>query len=476
MTEQADRVACARPDAGECVTMDTDRRRYHLEFGWLDAAQGVRAGVLVDVVAGRITAVGSGPPGPDIIHRPGLTLPGLANAHSHAFHRALRGATQDGPGRGASSRRGRSVAGPGSFWTWREAMYAVAARLTPDSYYRLARATYAEMALAGITCVGEFHYLHHGRDGRPYDDPNAMGRALIAAAHDAGIRITLLDTVYLTSTVDGQELAGPQRRFGDGSVAAWADRVAGLEPLPHARIGAAAHSVRAVPETALAALAALGPAVTGPVHAHLSEQPAENADCQAHYGCTPTELLHRTGLLGPHTTVVHATHLAVADIGRLGASGTAVCLCPTTERDLGDGIGPGRQLADAGSPLCLGSDSQSVIDLFEEARGVELHERLRTRARGHFRTADLLTAATVAGHTSLGWPDAGTISVGARADLVTVDLAGVRTAGVPPASAAVYAATAADVTHVLVDGRDVVVDGRHATIDVAAELRAAVVV
>jgi formiminoglutamate deiminase len=373
-------------------------------------------------------------------------LPGLANTHSHAFHRVLRG---------------RTHGGRGSFWTWREQMYEVAGRLDPDTYHALARAVYGEMVLAGITCVGEFHYLHHGPDGTPYADPNAMGHALIAAARDAGIRLTLLDTLYLTSGVDGRPLDGVQRRFGDGDAERWAARVADVRAGPHARVGAAAHSVRAVPADQLKTLAG------APVlHVHLSEQRAENDQCRAVYGCTPTELLRRHGLLGPGTTAVHATHLTGEDIAALG--GTGVCFCPTTERDLADGIGPARALADAGARISLGSDSHAVIDLLAEARALEMDERLATERRGHFTAADLLAAAT--GHACLGWDDAGRIAAGQRADLVAVALDTVRTAGARPEQA-VFAATAADVTDVVVDGRRVVTGGRHTGFDVPTALR-----
>jgi formiminoglutamate deiminase len=342
-------------------------------------------------------------------------------------------------------------------------MYAVAGTLDPDRYRALARAVYGEMALAGITCVGEFHYLHHGPDGVPYGDPNAMGHALIEAARQAGIRITLLDTLYLMSTVAGAPLEGVQRRFGDRDADAWRSRVDAIRPAPHAVTGAAVHSIRAVPATVLSGMAA-----GGPLHVHLSEQRAENDQCLAVYGCSPTELLHRHGVLGPQTTAVHATHLTDGDIKTLGGTGTGVCLCPTTERDLADGIGPARALADAGSPISLGSDSHAVIDLFEEARAVELDERLATQRRGWFSPAELLAAAT--NHVALGWQDAGALAAGHRADLVAVRLDSVRTAGVDPAQA-VFAATAADVTHVVADGRTVVADGRHTGFDVAATLR-----
>jgi formiminoglutamate deiminase len=436
------------------LTGPPGRTRFHAAHAWLGGDQPA-ADVLVEVDGGRFTAVTAGVTAvpPDATRLPGLVLPGLANAHSHAFHRALRG---------------RTHTGRGSFWTWREGMYDLAARLDPDSYHALARATYAEMALAGVTCVGEFHYLHHAPDGTPYADPNAMGGALIAAAAEAGIRITLLDTLYLTSTVDGDPLEGVQRRFGDGDVDRWHRRTAALGDRDHARMGSAVHSVRAVP---LGALARVEP--RGPLHVHLSEQRAENDACRARHGCSPTDLLDRAGLLGPDTTVVHATHLSGSDIALLGAGRTGVCLCPTTERDLADGLGPARALADAGSPLSVGSDSHAVIDLFEEARGVELHERLASERRGHFTADGLLRAVTAAGHAALGWPDAGRIAVGARADLVAVRLDSVRTAGVAPGGA-LFAATAADVTHVVVDGRLTVDGGRHAGIDVPAALGAAI--
>jgi formiminoglutamate deiminase len=443
--------------------------RWLAEYAWLPDQAGPTPDVLIEVADGRITGVtalaaGTGPAAGvevlgDAVRLPGLTLPGLANAHSHAFHRALRG---------------RTHGGRGDFWTWREQMYAVAARLDPDSYLALARAAYAEMALAGISCVGEFHYLHHAPDGRSYADPNAMSAALVEAAAQAGIRITLLDTCYLASTVDGQPLTGRQRRFGDGDALRWAERATAFTPDgTHARVGAAIHSVRAVPAEQLATVAAWADRRGAPLHVHLSEQPAENDACRAVHGCSPTRLLADHGALGPTTTAVHATHLTSRDLALLGESRTGACLCPTTERDLADGLGPARLLAEAGSSLSLGSDSHAVVDLFEEARAVELDERLRTRRRGHFAPAELLDAATAAGHAALGWTDAGRIAVGTRADLVTVRLDSARTAGVPPVGA-FFAATAADVTHVLTDGRVVVADGRHTTVDVPAELRASI--
>ncbi|MEU4426638.1 formimidoylglutamate deiminase [Actinoplanes sp. NPDC024001] len=425
--------------------------RYFAEQAWVGGR--VERDVLIEVTGDRFTAVTPGAR-PEGTRLRGLVLPGFANAHSHAFHRALRG---------------RTHAGRGSFWTWRELMYQVAGRLDPDSYRALARAVYGEMALAGITSVGEFHYLHHGPDGTRYADPNAMGHALIEAAREAGIRITLLDAVYLTAGVDGKPLEGVQERFGDGDYDGWWSRFEQLRGGDGVRIGAALHSVRAAPVDGMATFAQRTDGL--PVHVHLSEQPAENEACQAVHGCSPTELLDRLGVWQPMTTAVHATHLSAADTRMLDEQ--FVCFCPTTERDLADGIGPARALADAGAVLTLGSDSHAVIDPFEEARGLEMDERLATRQRGHFGAAELITAATTAGHASLGWPDAGEIAVGGRADLVAVSLDTARTAGTDPGGL-VFAATAADVTDVIVDGRHVVTEGRHRSMDVPAELRAAI--
>jgi cytosine/adenosine deaminase-related metal-dependent hydrolase len=490
------------------------QRTFWCESAWLGGEQAAAA-VAIRVDGDRITEVNVGvaaPPGAVVL--PGITLPGLANVHSHAFHRALRGRThRPHPG------------GRGSFWTWREAMYALAGRLDPDGYHLLARAAFAEMALAGVTAVGEFHYLHHAADGEPYRDPNAMGLALLSAAADAGIRITLLDTCYLHGGVDAP-VEGVQRRFSDGSADRWAERASMLVDTQTAqtqtaqtrtaqtrtaqtqtaqtrtaqtrtaqtrtaqtrtaqtrtaqtgtaRIGAAVHSVRAVDPPAIAAVAGWAAERGAPLHVHVSEQPAENEASLARYGGTPTEVLDRAGALGSRTTAVHGTHLTAADRALLAARGCSVCFCPTTERDLADGIGPAAALRSAGVPLCLGSDSNAVVDLFEEARAVELDERLASGIRGRFTGGQLLGAATEAGMRALGW-QAGRIEPGRLADLTTVRLDSVRLAGTRPEhaiDAVVFAATGADVTHTVVGGEIVVADGRHQRLgDVAAMLRTA---
>jgi formiminoglutamate deiminase len=455
-------------------------RAWHAELAWLPG-RGVCPDVLIEAAGDRFTAItpevaaGAVPAGlrPGLTRLPGLTLPGLANAHSHAFHRALRGtgAAADGD----------------TFWTWRERMYAVAERLDPENYFALARAVYAEMALAGITCVGEFHYLHHAAGGKRYSDPNEFGLRLIAAAAAAGVRITLLDACYLAGgfAPGGTPipLAGVQLRFGDGSAAAWAERVAGFScdslgmAAPYARLGAAIHSVRAVAPDQVPEIMAWSHAHGAPVHAHLSEQPLENAESRAAFGRTPAEVLYDAGALGPRTTLVHATHLTEWDVELLGGSLSTVCMCPVTEADLADGVGPAPALAAAGSPLALGSDGHSVIDLLEEARWMELAQRLVSRRRGHFSPTDLAAAATVHGHACLGWPEAGEIVPGAYADLVTLPLDSPRLAGggSDPLAAVFAAGTAADVRHVVASGVDVVRDGHHLLVDdVPGELAAAI--
>ncbi|GAB3559627.1 formiminoglutamate deiminase [Actinopolyspora lacussalsi] len=432
-----------------------ERMSYWCEWAWLQDGPG--RDVLIETDGARITGVTPAvEPPPDTPRLRGLTLPGAANVHSHAFHRALRG-------RGAEQR--------GTFWTWRDRMYRVAERLDPDTYYRLALGVYAEMVLAGFTAVGEFHYLHHAPGGQRYDDPNAMSAALVAAAREAGIRLTLLDTCYLSSGF-GPPPEGVQTRFSDDTADEWAQRVHGFDGSHDGVIlGAALHSVRAVPKAAMPVVREFARTRGVPLHVHLSEQRAENDACLAVHGRTPTQLLEEQGMLRTATTAVHATHPTAGDIARLGRSGAGVCLCPTTESDLADGTGPADELSVAGCPLSLGSDGHSVIDPFAEARAVESGMRLRSEVRGHFSPDELTMMATGTGHRALGWPDAGSIELGARADLVTLDLDSPRLAGVPP-RAAVTAATSGDVTDVVVDGRRVVREGVHQLVpDVAGTLR-----
>ncbi len=433
------------------------------EYAWL-GGDGVEAGVEIDVEGDRIAAVRTGGTrGPLTERLEGLVLPGLANAHSHSFQRALRGRTQ--------------VAGADSFWAWRDLMFELAATLDPDAIHALARAVFAEMAEAGITVVGEFHYLHHGPAGVPYLDPNETGQRVLEAAGEVGLRITLLDTCYLRGGI-GKAPDATQLRFADRDAAAWAERVDELTSVgPAVRVGAAVHSVRAVDPPSIEAVADWTTVRAAPLHAHVSEQPAENSACLAAYHRTPTTVLADAGALGPDFTAVHATHLSDADVDLLGRSGATVCLCPTTERDLADGVGPASRLARAGAALCLGSDSHAVIDPFEEARAVELDERLVTLRRGVHSGVDLLRAATEGGYRALGWELGGRIAPGALADLTVVSLGSSRLAGIPQDSlvdGVVHAAAPADVTDTMVGGSWIVREGRHRTIDVPAALRRAI--
>lgn len=316
-------------------------------------------------------------------------FPAFANGHSHAFHRALRG------------RRPRGT----DFWGWREGMYALAQVLDPQRYHRLARATFAEMRLAGFEAVGEFHYLHHAPGGVAYADPSAMAEAVIEAARDVGLHLTLLHTRYARSGFAGAAPDPAQQRFIDPDLEAWQARTAELAVRyaddPLVVIGTAIHSVRAVPASEFATIADTLP--DAPLHVHLSEQPAENADCLAATGRTPTQLLAEAGVWSPRATAVHATHLTSGDIAILGESGSHVCFCPSTEAELADGIGPSVALREAGARITLGSDSNTVIDGFAEARGLAMHERLASGRRDSWAAEQLWTAASADGFASLGF-------------------------------------------------------------------------
>jgi formiminoglutamate deiminase len=345
-------------------------------------------------------------------------------------------------------------------------MYEVARGLTPERYERIATAVFIEMAMAGITAVGEFHYVHHQTDGRPYESPNEMGHALIRAARTAGIRICLLDAGYFTAGFGNTELSPVQERFRDSSPEAWMSRARELadayEGSADVRVGLAPHSVRAVPPETLR-LVGTEVSADEPLHVHLSEQPAENLECEQATGMTPTALLGESGLLGSAATLVHATHLTSSDIEEIGLSHSRVCYCTTTERDLADGIGPSARLSSAGASMCVGSDSHAVVDLFEEARGIEMHQRLSTGRRGVHSASELVSAMTAGGASSLGL-DGGMLEEEAPADFVVVDLDSPRLAGFEMEhglETIVFAATNADVSDVFVGGRQIIRGGRH---------------
>ena len=399
-----------------------------------------------------------------------VRVPGMVNAHSHAFHRVLRGRTHE--------RSTESVShATDNFWTWREQMYAAASYLSPQAYQQLATAVFAEMVTAGWTAVGEFHYVHRGRataePGSALSEPLAMEEALIRAAHAAGIRMTLLDTCYLqgglSASGDVIPLSDVQARFSDGTAAGWLARRALLGELVSSlsfssslvTLGAAVHSVRAVPRAELERIGAeLEPGAI--LHAHVSEQPAENESCMAAYGMTPVELLASAGLLSPSFSAVHATHLTPHDIELLGSHQCTVVMCPTTEGDLADGIGPARELFDAGATIALGTDQHASIDPYLEMRQLEHGERLLTGQRGRFRPSELQAAAVGGGLKSLGLTDVAD-------DYVLVDRESVRTVG-SRVEQLPLSATAADVRQVVIDGRVVAENGEHASLGSVDEL------
>jgi len=379
-----------------------------------------------------------------------LLLPGLVDAHSHAFQRAFPGRVQW---------RGE---GEDTFWTWRQAMYATANRLSPEGVFAVSRLAFLELALGGVTRVGEFHYLHHAPDGTRYEEPDELARQVIAAALDVGIRITLLRVAYGRHS-PGKELQPDQQRFGDRSpedVLAAIDRLA-KDADPRVNVGLAPHSVRAVPPEWWPTLAQF----PGVVHAHVSEQPAENAQCLAENGCGPLELVNRSGALTSRFTVVHLTFPMEGDAERIRDAGAAIAVCPTTEMDLGDGFLP---LSLREARLCLGSDSHASAHLLGEARCLEWHARALAGRRNvmsppgerHGLAERLLRAASLEGDRSLGGAGRG-IAEGAPADLVAMDLDRPAAAGVPPLEAAVFNSSPDWVSHSWVAGKPVIVEGRH---------------
>ncbi|QSZ50535.1 formimidoylglutamate deiminase [Arthrobacter sp. D5-1] len=413
----------------------------------------VATGVRVETSNGRISAIHTGvEPLPGDTTLAGVAFPAAANAHSHAFHRILRGRTHDGHG---------------DFWVWREQMYRSASELTPEKYQKLATAVFAEMVVSGFSSVAEFHYVHHQPGGTPYAEPHAMELALARAAASAGIRLTLLDTLYLTGGI-GTPLSPDQARFGDADAQAWLDRLASLRtamaeefPPEVVGVGAALHSVRAVPEETLRIVAKHLPRDI-PLHIHLSEQPAENDACMAAYGTTPTGLLERHGLLSSRLSAVHSTHLTQEDIALLGGASTTVVMCPSTEADLADGIGPARELCDAGATIALGTDQHAVIDPWIEMRTLEHGERLGSGQRGRFSPGELLGAATEGATRSMATPVAPqALQVGGVCDIMIINPASTRTAGSRPMQLA-FSATASDVTQVVIGGELIASTGVHA--------------
>ena len=333
-------------------------------------------------------------------------LPGFVNVHSHVFQRALRGHTH------------RPLSHHDTFWTWRNAMYAEAQLLNPERLYTSAVQTYREMLARGYTTVGEFHYVHHQPDGQPYAAPNAMAEAVLQAGHDAGIRVVLLMTAYAQAGFN-QPPQEDQLRFCDATVEHYLARVEALRTTG-VPIGVAPHSVRAVPEDWFRAIADYSVKHHLPLHVHADEQVAEIEQCRVAYGCTPIELLDRFGALHAHTTVVHATHANDTEIQLLAQRGSTVCVCPTTEGDLGDGIAPYAELLSAHIPLTIGSDSNTRLDPIEELRWAEYTARMRYQRR-RVLVADELASP---GPLLLGYGSrCGAASLGLQTGVIAPDMA-----------------------------------------------------
>jgi formimidoylglutamate deiminase len=349
----------------------------------------------------------------------------MPNAHSHAFQRGLRGRAE---------RPAPEAAGSDDFWSWREEMYRLAGELDPDSIERVSRAAFGEMAGAGYGAVGEFHYVHHRPGGRAYDDPNATAKAVARAAQGAGLQIVLLPAAYARAGA-GRPPQERQRRFCDPSAAAFLERVdelrAWAEGEQGVSVGLAAHSARAVPADWLEAIAAHSDRHGLVRHVHAAEQRRELDEVEAEHGCSPIELLERTGFLGPLASVVHAIHVSPGDIELLAASRATVVSCPTTEGNLGDGHPPLLALRDAGVPLAIGSDSQVRIDPFEEARELETLARREGQTRHALLAAggDLWAQLCRAGARSLGIESAGEVEL----DSEHPDLRGIEPDDIPAA-------------------------------------------
>jgi len=389
-------------------------------------------------------------------------LPGMIDVHSHSFQRTIRGSVES-----------RLKAGP-DFWSWRDAMYRAAGRLTPEELYAVARMAFLEMALAGITTVGEFHYVHRDRDGSAYDNPNEIGLQIVRAAKEVGIRIALLRVAYVRAGFKKPVDPG-QRRFIEPdpqeflkATSALQSELAKSDGL--AWVGVAPHSIRAVPLDYLREITGWAQAERLPVHMHVAEQPAENAACLDEYGATPFEFLDREGILDDHFTAIHGIHLSAEEIEAVGRANSIIGACPTTERNLGDGILPADDLMRAGVRIALGSDSLTQIDPLENARELEYNLRLRKLERAVLDTVDdeplpqrIFACATLHGAASLG-SQAGTLGPGQPADFFTVDLQDPSIAGAHREellAGIVFGLSKTAIREVAVNGRWMIKDGRH---------------
>jgi formimidoylglutamate deiminase len=412
---------------------------------------------------------------PGVIRLEGRALlPGLVNAHSHAFQRVIRGRTEY-----------RSHNQQDTFWTWREMMYSATMRLAPEDVYDASRMAFMEMALSGITAVGEFHYLHRAPDGKEYEDPNLIAKEVVRAANDVGLRIALLRVAYARSGYEAEPNA-KQQRFIEPDADLYLKHFEGLkadlaQTEPWAWVGVAPHSVRAVPLDYLKDVIRYAGEKNLRIHMHVAEQPAEVSACIQEYGRSPLALLQSEGLLSEGFTAVHAIHVTPKAVFSFGQTGAMVCACPTTERNLGDGVIQADLLFEAGVRLALGTDSQVQIDLLEDARELEYHLRLQKTERavlcpdaGDSRSAlagRLFACATINGAESIGAPG-GQLDVGRTADFFTVDLDDPSIAGASEddlLANIVFSVSRTAVRDVVVGGKRIVSEGRHKNQDEIVE-------
>ena len=425
-----------------------------------------QAGISCDV-NGRISSLRAPEESTNLIHLANRALlPGLVNVHSHAFQRVIRGRTE------YRTRNTRD-----SFWTWREMMYSAANRLSPEDIYDASRMAFLEMALSGITAVGEFHYLHNQPDGTPYDDPNLLAKEVIRAARDIGLRIALLRVAYVRAGYQ-TDPNSQQLRFIEADPHTYLNNLTSLisdldEKDGHVWVGVAPHSVRAVPLPYLKEVISFGNAHALPIHMHVAEQPAEVSACIEEYGRSPIALFESEGLLGERFTGVHVIHITPKASKMLVQSGAMVCACPTTERNLGDGVVPVDTFFNDGVTVSLGTDSHVQIDLLEDARELEYHLRLQKSERAVLvennndeRSAlatRLFDCATINGAKSIGF-EGGRLETDAPADFFTVDLNDPSIAGASPddlLASIVFSLSRTAVKDVVVNGKRIVEDGRH---------------
>jgi formimidoylglutamate deiminase len=436
---------------------------------WQDAV------VLRTDAAGHWAEISSGigalPPGATVL--PGPVLPGFVDAHSHAFQRAFAGlAERRAPGRDGAA---------DDFWSWRDRMYSVALRITPAQLRAVAAQLYVELLCGGYTQVCEFHYLQHAEDGRPYGDPATLAWALADAAADAGIGLTVLPALYERAGFAEPALRGDQRRFRSTAqeiVALTRAIRAARRPLLGA--GVAIHSLRAASAVAIDELLGLVGGEDVPVHIHVAEQRREVDDCIASTGAPPIEWLCHTLRPDARWQLVHATHATPREIDTVAAAGAGVVVCPSTEANLGDGFFDLPRWLDAGAPLGLGSDSQVARCWTEELRWLEYGQRLLQRRRnvaaasapGLAATAARLVDRMLAGRGASAGLAAWGLVVGARADVLVLDVAAPGLHGVPPShvlDALLFATDAPPFREVYVAGRRVVENGRHAAAVVIAQ-------